>query len=75
MSTNEEKVTVLTNDKDKNLIEIADLENYIVNLDIQIASNLSMNDSYEIEKTNSADKIVELESANSIIDDMIADYS
>ncbi len=75
MSTNEQKVTVLTNDKDKNLIEIADLENYIVNLDIQIASNLSMNDGYEIEKTNSADKIIDLESANSIIDDMIADYS
>jgi hypothetical protein len=75
MSTNEQKVTILTNDKDKNLIEITDLENYIINLDIQIASNLSMNDSYEVEKTNSADKIIELESANSIIDDMIADYS
>ncbi len=75
MSTNEQKVTILTNDKDKNLIEITDLENYIINLDIQIASNVSMNDSYEVEKTNSADKIIELESANSIIDDMIADYS
>jgi hypothetical protein len=75
MSTNEQKIAVLTADKNVNLNRITELEQYIINLDNQINSNLSMNLTYEQQKTDSNAQIIELENDNSIIDDMIADYS
>mgnify|MGYP003405137923 CR=1 FL=1 len=75
MSTNAEKIAILTGDKNVNLLRISELEQYTNSLDAQIDYNLSMNTSYETEKTNNATKIAELESNNLIIDEMITDYS
>jgi len=75
MSTNEQKIAVLTADKNVNLNRITELEQYIINLDNQINSNLSMNLTYEQQKTDSNAQIIELENDNLVIDDMIADYS
>lgn len=75
MSTNAEKIAILTGDKNFNLLRISELQQYSSSLNAQIDYNLSMNASYETEKTNNATKIAELENNNLIIDEMIADYS
>lgn len=75
MTTNAEKIAILTEDKNTNLTKIAELGQYTTSLNAQIDYNLSMNADYETEKTNSATKISELEVNNIIIDEMIADYS
>jgi hypothetical protein len=75
MTTNAEKIAILTEDKNNNLTKIAELGQYTTSLNAQIDYNLSMNADYETEKTNSATKTSELEANNLIIDEMIADYS
>ena len=75
MSTNAEKIAILTEDKNINLLRISELQQYTNSLNGQIDYNLSMNTDYETEKTNNATKIAELESNNLIIDEMIVDYS
>lgn len=75
MTTNAEKIAILTEDKNNNLTKIAELGQYTTSLNAQIDYNLSMNADYETEKTNSATKTSELEANNIIIDEMIADYS
>lgn len=75
MSTNAEKIAILTEDKNINLLRISELQQYTGNLDAQIDYNLTINASYETEKTNNATKIAELENNNVIIDEMITDYS
>lgn len=75
MSTNAEKIAVLNSDKDINLLRIAELELFTINLDSQIAYNLTTNASYEDQKTLNDAEILNLENENAIIDEMIADYS
>ena len=75
MATNEDKITILNEDKNNNLIKISELQTYMLSLDSQININLLSNTNYELEKTNSETKITELQNNNSIIDEMIADYS
>ena len=75
MTTNEDKIAILNEDKNNNLIKISELQTYMLSLDSQININLLSNTNYELEKTNSETKITELQNNNSIIDEMIADYS
>lgn len=75
MSTNAEKILILNEEKEENLAKITDLQQFIINLDNQINSNLSNNLTYEQQKVSSANQITELENDNSIIDEMIVDHS
>lgn len=75
MSTNAEKILILNEEKQENLAKITELQQLIINLDNQINSNLSNNLTYEQQKASSANQITELENDNSIIDEMIVDYS
>ena len=67
--------TFLNEEKEENLAKITDLQQFIINLDNQINSNLSNNLTYEQQKVSSANQITELENDNSIIDEMIVDHS
>jgi len=75
MSTNAEKILILNEEKQENLSKITELQQFIINLDNQINSNLSNNLTYEQQKVSSANEITELENDNLVIDDMIVDYS
>ena len=75
MSTNEQKIELLNEEKEENLAAISELLQFTTNLDNQIAFNLSMNENYEQQKITNSNQIIELENTNTIIDDMITDYS
>ena len=75
MSTNAEKILILNEEKQENLAKITELQQFIINLDNQINSNLSNNLTYEQQKVSTVNQITELENDNLVIDDMIVDYS
>lgn len=75
MIENEQKLALLNAEKAENIITIDELEKSIVNLNNQINTTLTTIEQYEQQKTTNSNKITELESANSVIDDMITDYS